>query len=86
MRLFTFLYLTLYNGNYAEYLSPAIKDKAGVIKEFLGNPEHILPPTEKDRPNTFALVESGRVKYVDFHTDGDKITDITAEFFLKPLD
>lgn len=73
-----FLEAVAYGGDFSRYLSPAIADKADVIKDFLGEFDHVIPPTEKDFPSTFALVGKD-VRYVDISTENDIVCDVSVD-------
>ncbi|MBO4572690.1 MAG: hypothetical protein J5762_02865 [Clostridia bacterium] len=73
-----FLESVAYGGDFSRLLSPAIADKADVIKEFLGEFDYVIPPTEKDFPSTFALIGKD-VRYVDISTENDIVCDVSVD-------
>lgn len=74
-----FLQLVKLYGDYHQFLSPSILDKADAIKEFLGEFLYLIPPVEPAFPETIAAIYQNKVKYIDITLENGLIEDISIE-------
>ncbi|HBK02720.1 MAG TPA: hypothetical protein DDY77_06815, partial [Clostridiales bacterium] len=67
-----------YGGDVSMFLSDELKEKQEALKSFIPPFKIILPPIEKEYPDTFTLIGES-VKYAKLKFDCGQIVDIDVD-------
>lgn len=65
--------------DYRRFLSDDLLGSDGLLKDFFGQINFIIPPFYKELPDTYAVVSDSGVKYAKFTVLDGKIADISLE-------
>lgn len=65
--------------DYRRFLSDDLLGSDGLLKDFFGQINFIIPPFYKELPDTYAVVSNSGVKYAKFTVLDGKIADISLE-------
>lgn len=65
--------------DYRHFLSDDLLGSDGLLKDFFGQINFIIPPFYKELPDTYAVVSDSGVKYAKFTVLDGKIADISLE-------